>query len=216
MSTPIEQDVPVSVPLYAGPPLVTAERSAIASPIGWSAILAGATVAVGVWLVLHMLGIGIGLIAIDPDDAGTLRGVGIGAGIWSALAPLFGLFVGGLVAGRVAPTINSANAAIHGAVVWALTGIASLILLATAVSSVVQGTAAAGAAVGRGAAAAEQAKRAALEAAEITGQVLLVLSVLMILGLGASIAGAVVSVRRERREHVVLPRAQTTVRTAVQ
>jgi hypothetical protein len=37
---------------------------------------------------------------------------------------------------------------------------------------------------------------------------------LMLLGLGASIAGAVVSVRRERREHVVLPRAQTSVRSA--
>jgi len=50
------------------------------------------------------------------------------------------------------------------------------------------------------------------EAAETTGKVLLVLSILMILGLGASVAGAVVSVRRERREHVVLPRAQTSVR----
>jgi hypothetical protein len=318
MSTPIEPVVepapPLTVPLYAGPPLVTAERSAIASPIGWSAILAGATVAVGVWLVLHMLGIGVGLTAIDPDDAGTLRGVGIGAGIWSAIAPLVALFIGGLVAGRVAPTINSANAAIHGAVVWALTGIAALVLLSAAVSSAVQGAAATGAAVGRGAAAAvgvadegvaldqlglsgddlvapinrrlqaegmppvtaksleaaardtlrravregrldrellvsslarntslsradaeqianriEQrysevraragaakvdVTRTALQAAETAGQVLLVLSVLMLLGLGASIAGAVVSVRRERREHVVLPRAQTSVRSA--
>jgi hypothetical protein len=55
-----------------------------------------------------------------------------------------------------------------------------------------------------------KATRTALQAAETTGKVLLVLSVLLILGLGASIAGAIASVRRERREHVVLPRAQTT------
>jgi hypothetical protein len=292
---------------------VTAERSAIVSPLGWSAIFAGATVAVGVWLVLHMLGIGIGLIAIDPDEVDSLRAIGIGAGIWSVIAPLIALFVGGLVAGRMAPTINTANAAIHGAVVWALTGIAALLLLATAVSSAVRGAAATGAAIGQGAAAAvgmapsdlpieelgltsedllaqvneqlkaegvppvtaaqleaaardalrvavregqldrevlvnalarntqmsrteaervadrieqrlselrarasatgQQATRTALQAAETTGTVMLVLAILMVLGLGASIAGAIVSVRRERREHVVLPRAQTTVRT---
>jgi ElaB/YqjD/DUF883 family membrane-anchored ribosome-binding protein len=213
----------------------------------------------------------------------------------------------------VAPTINTANAAIHGAVVWAITGVTALVLLATAVSSAVQGVASTGAAVRRGAVAAvdrssapsmdelglasddllapinqrlaaegmppvtaasleaaardvlrrglrgeqidrnmlvqalsrntrlsqaeanriaerveqrltdfrtrageleEQAKRTALQAAETTGQVLLVLSILMILGLGASIGGAIVSVKRERREHVVLPRAQTTVRSS--
>jgi hypothetical protein len=261
-----------------------------------------------------MLGIGIGLTAIDPDDAGTLRGVGIGAGVWGAIAPILALFVGGLVAGRMAPTINTANAAIHGAVVWALTGIAALLLISMAVSSAVRGVAATGAAVGRSAVAAmgvtstdlsfedlglasedlvapinkrleseglppvtaaqleaaardalrsavrqgqidremlvqalarntrlsraeaeqvadriqqrmtelrgragevgAQVTRTALQAAETTGKVLLVLSVLMILGLGASIAGAIASVRRERREHVVLPRAQTTVRPA--
>lgn len=313
MATPTETVIPVVTPTYSGPPLVTAERSAIVSPLGWSAIFAGATVAVGVWLVLHMLGIGIGLIAIDPDEADSLRAVGIGTGIWSAIAPLIALFIGGLVAGRMAPTINTANAAIHGAVVWGLTGIAALLLLATAVSSAVRGAADAGAAVGRGAAAAvglapsdvgledlglasedllapinerlaaegvppvtadqleavgrdalrsairgeevdrdllvqslqrntrmsraeaqrvadrieqrvdelqaragavgQQATRTALRAAETTGKVMLVLSILMVLGLGASIVGAIASVRRERREHVVLPRAQTTVRT---
>lgn len=306
MATPTQQPVvPVVVTPSLEIPLVTAERSAIVSPIGWSAILAGAVVAVGVWLVLHLLGIGIGLTAIEPDDAGTLRGVGIGTGVWSAIAPLIALFVGGMVAGRVAPTINTAFAAIHGAVVWALTGIAAMLLISMAVSSAMQGAAATGRAAieATGALAGEvsfedlgvqtddllgpinqrlqaagmppvteaaleaaardalrrvvrgeqvdrelvvsslerntrlsraeaerlamrieqrvetwrertgqRVTRTALQAAETTGKVLLVLSVLMILGLGASIAGAVAGVRRERREHVVLPRAQTTVR----
>lgn len=295
--------------------MVTVERSSIVSPIGWSAILAGATVALGMWLVLHTLGIGIGLTAIDPDDAGTLRGVGIGAGVWSVIAPIIALFIGGLVAGRVAPTINTANAAIHGAVVWGLSALLSLLLISMAVSAAMRGAVATGAAIGQGAAAAvgtaaqgdlsledlgvssqdlvaplnqrleaqgmppvspesieaaardalrtavrqgdldrsmlvdaiarntrlsradaeelaaqiearagdlrtraselgAQAQRTALQAAEVTGRVLLVLSIVMLFGLAAAVGGAIVSVRRERREHVVLPRAHTAVRPA--
>jgi hypothetical protein len=305
MGTPTEPVVTVIEPQAPGTPVVvTAERSAIVSPLGWSAILAGATVALGVWLVLHVLGIGIGLTAVDPEDAGTLRGVGIGTGVWSAIAPILALFIGGLVAGRMAPTINTANAAIHGAVVWALTALVSMILVSMAVSSAVKGAAAAGrgaieAVAGaqledlglsradlvapinerleaeglppvsarsleaaardairsavregkidreqlvqsltrnmaltrpeaervatlveqrvaqareRAGEAGEQATRSALQAAEATGKVLLVLSIVMILGFAAAVAGAIASVRRERREHVVLPRAQTTVR----
>jgi hypothetical protein len=314
MSTPTEPVVPLVTPLYPGPPLVTAERSAIVSPLGWSAILAGVAVAVGVWLVLHTLGIGIGLTAIDPDNPSTLRAIGIGTGVWSAIAPILALFIGGLVAGRMAPTINTANAAIHGAVVWALSGIAALLLLSMAVGSMVQGAASTGAVVARGAVvtigsmqgevtleqlglssedlvgpinrrlqaegappvtaqsleaaardalrmavreervdrgvlvqaltrntnlsradaervadrieqriselrtqaagARQQAEHAALEVADATGKVMLVLSVLMILGLGASVAGSIASVRRERREHVVLPRAQMNVKAS--
>ena len=314
MATPTEPVVPVIEPPFLGGPQVTAERSAIVSPLGWSAILAGAAVSIGVWLILHTLGIGIGLTAIDPDDASTLRGVGIGAGVWSVIAPIIALFIGGLVAGRVAPTINTANAAIHGAVVWAITAIAALLLVVMAVGTAVRGAAATGAAVGQAAGSAlvvtaggmpsgisfedvgitiddlvapinqrlqaegkptitaqqleatardalrrsvregkldrelliravtrntaltradaeqladraerqltelraratelaEQAKHTALQAAETTGKVLLLLSIVMIVGLGASVAGAIISVRRERREHVVLPRMRTT------
>ncbi|HWU89503.1 MAG TPA: hypothetical protein VN253_19715 [Kofleriaceae bacterium] len=321
MTTPIEPVVPpvepLLEPLIVVEPQVTAERSAIVSPLGWSAIFAGAAVAVGVWLVLHTLGIGIGLTAIDPEHASTLRGAGIGAGVWGVIVPIIALFLGGLVTGRVAPTINTANAAIHGAVVWAITAIAALMLFAMAVSAAVRGAAAAGTAVSQAASSmvsaaagsvasgsislpdlgistndlvapinrhleaegkppvtagqlaaatqdairtavrqgridreqviraitsntelsradaeelatraergfnelraqasqlADQAKKTALEAAEATGKVLTVLSFVMIVGLGASILGSIISVRRERREHVVLPRAHTSVR----
>ncbi|HEU0033200.1 MAG TPA: hypothetical protein VFQ53_21355 [Kofleriaceae bacterium] len=313
MATPIDPASVTTMPtdgVRAESVFPTAERSWIASPVGWSSIFAATAVTVGVWLVLHLFGIGLGLTAIEPDDASSLRRVGVGTGIWSLVAPLIALFIGGLVAGRVAPTINTLNAAIHGAVVWALAAIASLILLAIMVGSMVRGLAATGRAVGdvagttagavRGAdrdlfttlgidendlvapvnkrlqeqgmprvspdsmraaareisstfvrrggsidratitdiiarrtelsrADAEQvatqveqkiraggergrellgeAGETALQAAETTGKVVLVLSLMMIVGLGAAIGGSVLSVRRERREHVVLPRA---------
>ena len=56
---------------------------------------------------------------------------------------------------------------------------------------------------------ARDVQHTALEAAETTGKVLLTLSITMLVGLGAAIFGAFLSVRHERREHVVLPRAMT-------
>jgi hypothetical protein len=92
----------------------------------WSAVLAGAFVALGIWFVLHLVGMGIGLIAIDPRDTSTLRSVGLGKGIWSLVAPLFALFLGGLVAARVAGPISRLVGAIHGAVLWSLATIAAV------------------------------------------------------------------------------------------
>ena len=306
MATPTEPVVTVIEPGFVGAPTVTAERTRIASPFGWSAIFAGATVTLGAWLVLHLIGIGIGMTAVDPEDASSLKAVGIGAGAWSLIAPIIALFVGGIVAGRIAPTINAGVAAIHGAVVWGLTMIAALFLVMSLVSTIARGAKSAAGAVGdlageaAGAAgdvsmedlgigskdlvapinqklreqgkpevtakqieavakdvlrssvrsgridqqtvitsverntaltgadaqdlarqlqtkleqarskvgkAGEQVKETALETVEATGKVLLVLALASLLGLGAAIGGSILSVRHERKEHVVLPRA---------
>ena len=66
----------------------------------WSAIFGGALLATGVWILLQVLGTGVGLSAVDTSDASSLRGVGIGTGIWSIIAPLIAMFVGGLLVGR--------------------------------------------------------------------------------------------------------------------
>jgi hypothetical protein len=305
MATPIEPPRPVLT--ETDHVITTAERSVIASPIGWSTIFAAAVVAAAVWLVLHLFGVGVGLTAIDTDDPSSLRGVGIGTGVWSLIAPIIALFIGGLVAGRVAPTINTLNAVIHGAVVWGLTVIASIMVMLMALSALMRGAVkvgstavdVAGASAGqlgkvspgslgldptdlvapindrlrkegmppvtpdqlqgvmkevietsvrqggdisrpmlvdivarrtslsgadaervataiesemsglatRGREVASQAGETAMQAAETTGKLVLSLSVMMMLTLGAAILGSILSVRRERREHVVLPHA---------
>ncbi|MBA3456885.1 MAG: hypothetical protein H0T42_27595 [Deltaproteobacteria bacterium] len=308
MATPVEPVIE-SRTVNPEPELVitTGERSIIASPIGWSTIFAAAVVAGAVWLVLHMFGVGVGLTAIEPDDPSSLRAVGIGTGIWSLIAPVIALFIGGLVAGRVAPTINTLNAVIHGAVVWGLTVLASILMIVMVVSAMLRGAVkvvsttadVAGASAGqlgklpsavgldskdlvapinqrlqregmppvtsdqleavvkevvetsvrtgdinrttmveivarrtalsrpdadkvataieseisgaatRGRELAGQAGETAMQAAETTGKLVLSLSLMMILTLGAAILGSILAVRRERREHVVLPRAST-------
>src|SRR5688500_9590820 len=80
----------------------------------WSAVFAGTALAVGLWILLQMLGMGIGLSAVDTDDAGSLRGVGIGTGIWSVIAPLIAVFVGALLVGRLSGTRDRKVGAMHG------------------------------------------------------------------------------------------------------
>ncbi len=294
-----------------GPEVVipTAERLTVASPIGWSAIFGASVLTLGIWLLLHLFGVGVGLTSINPDETNSLRSLGIGVGVWSMIAPIIALFIGGLVAGRVAPTINTLNAAIHGAVTWAVAMTVGLVVATMMLASVARGVASAGATVvgtaanqvvalgknvggtslsslgldandliapinrsleergmppvrpesveaaarealqtavrqgkldraeveqiiarrtelsqedasrltdeidhrwtelqHRAAGAADQARHAALAAADTTGKVLIGMSVMMVLGLLAAAGGAVLSVRRERREHVRLPR----------
>jgi hypothetical protein len=113
----------------------------------WGSIFAGTLVAVGAWLLLHLLGMGIGLTAIQPHHPGSLRSVGIGTGVWTLAAPILALFVGGLVVGKLASPLDRASGAIHGVVVWALATVVSITLLWMALTAVIGGAVTAGASV---------------------------------------------------------------------
>lgn len=97
--------------------------------IRWSAVLAGTAVALGVWGVFQLLGLGAGLTAIDPDDVRSVKHATLGMGAFSVLAPLLATFAGGLFAARLAATYDRKVAVEHGIVTWGLT--AALGLLAT-------------------------------------------------------------------------------------
>jgi hypothetical protein len=110
----------------------------------WSAVFAGTALSVGLWIMLQALGMGLGLSAVDTDDAGSLRGVGIGTGIWSLIAPLIAVFVGAFLTGRLAGTRERRVGVMHGSVTWALTTAIGLWAVVTLVSTMVNGVARAG------------------------------------------------------------------------
>ncbi|MGE3763394.1 MAG: hypothetical protein AB7L94_14135 [Kofleriaceae bacterium] len=86
--------------------------------------------------MLQILGIGAGLVAIDPDDATSVVPAAIGATAFSTLAPLIAMFAGGWFAARLANTWDRRVAGMHGLVTWGLTsvfGIVTTVLLASAV-----------------------------------------------------------------------------------
>jgi hypothetical protein len=106
--------------------------------MSWSAIFGGAVVSLGIWMLLHSLGLAAGLTAIDPNQQGSLRGIGIGTGVWSVIAPLLALFAGGFVAAYSAGLLDRTSGVIHGLVLWGLTAVAGALLLTMAVATTVR------------------------------------------------------------------------------
>lgn len=139
----MNQDPTITV---AGP-----QPTRIIPAVSWGAIFAGTLVAVGVWLLLHVLGMGAGLTALDPTNTDSLRRAGIGTGVWSLIAPILALFVGGLVVGKLAGPLGRMTGAIHGAVVWSLSTVASMALVWVAATALIGGAAAAGSQMAGGA-----------------------------------------------------------------
>lgn len=90
-------------------------------------MLAGVAVAAGLWGVLQLLGVGAGLVAIDPDDAESARHAVLGMGAWSVLAPLIAMLVGGYVAAKLANTMDQRVAGAHALVMWGVTAILGIV-----------------------------------------------------------------------------------------
>jgi hypothetical protein len=100
----------------------------------WGAVFAGATIAVALWVLLQMIGMGAGLAAIDLDDAGSLRSVGIGTGVWTLLSPLIALFAGGYFAGKLAVTWDQRSGLMHAFIAWAIASIVGVLAIVAVVS----------------------------------------------------------------------------------
>jgi hypothetical protein len=92
----------------------------------WSAVFAGAACSIGLWMLLQLLGLGIGLAAVDVNDVRSLQGAGAGTTAWSLIAPLIAMFLGGLMTGKLAQTYDRKLAGAHGVVMWALTAVVGL------------------------------------------------------------------------------------------
>ncbi|CAN5451300.1 hypothetical protein BH23BAC1_BH23BAC1_17200 [soil metagenome] len=108
--------------------------------ISWGAVFAGLVVAIAVHIALNILGLGIGMGAIDPvADRQPLEGLGVGTMIWYALSLLISLFLGGYVAGRLAGIPRTMASVMHGVLTWALFTIVSVYILAATVGGIVGG-----------------------------------------------------------------------------
>jgi hypothetical protein len=103
--------------------------------LSWGAIFGGTFVALGVWILLYALGLALGLSSVDPNNPTSAKSAGIGTGIWSLIAPLIALFVGGIVAARTAGVVDKLGGALHGAVLWGLSTLVGVIVMGMALSS---------------------------------------------------------------------------------
>jgi hypothetical protein len=109
--------------------------------VSWGAVFAGAFSALGLWLLLYVFGLAIGLSTIDTSRAGSLKSSGMFTGIWGLVAPILALFVGGLVSGRLSGTFARGLGGAHGLVVWGLTAAAGAVVVVMALMAVLSGAA---------------------------------------------------------------------------
>jgi hypothetical protein len=150
------------------------------SGVSWPAVIGGAFTAAAVSLILLALGSGFGLASISPwsgsgASATTFTIVG---GIWLIVTQWVASGVGGYLTGRL--RVKWAGLHTHevffrdtanGFLMWAVTTVIGIVLLASAASSVVSGTARVTASVAGGASAeaARSAVSSSSNAAEPTG-----------------------------------------------
>lgn len=101
----------------------------------WGALWGGLFVAVGIFLLLNMLGMAIGFGVLDPFHSETFRDVGIGAVVWAAIAQVVALFVGGIVAARQAGLVDRFTGMLHGVVLWGFVTVISMAFSVAVVGS---------------------------------------------------------------------------------
>ena len=111
------------------------------SRIAWDGVWSGLLVAVGIFLLLSVLGLAIGISAADiaPNQEGNARELGMGAAVWSGLTLLIALFVGGMVATRSGMVYDRASGMIEGVLVWVLAVLLLIYLASSGISMITSG-----------------------------------------------------------------------------
>jgi hypothetical protein len=105
--------------------------------LSWGAIFAGFVTATVIHITLSLLGIAIGLTTWDVGDPA--RDLGIGVGIWTGISALIALFVGGLTTGRLAGVLTRGDGALHGVIMWGISTLVNLWLLASGAGIILGG-----------------------------------------------------------------------------
>ncbi len=125
--------------------------------VHWGAVIAGALFALGVHIVLGLIGAALGLAAAPANS----KGLGVGAAIWALVTPFVATLCGAWLAIRLSGERESASGYVHGILVWCIGLIAGALFLT--------GTAATGA-MSAGSAASGNLGPAQRVARQVTGQ----------------------------------------------
>lgn len=105
----------------------------------WGAIFIGAITAIGVQVILTVLGVAIGVSSVDQADSAAT--VGVAASIWWLVTGIISLLAGGTVLGRTAGIQRSVDVLLHAFAMWATTAVAGIFLVwATASVAVTAGS----------------------------------------------------------------------------
>lgn len=130
------------------------------SAVSWAAVFAGAVASAALSMTLLTAGTSIGFASVSPwgDDGASATTIGIGAIVWLMFTQIISAGLGGYMAGRLRTKWVNTHSdeahfrdTAHGFLVWALGALIGAMLLTSAVSSVIGGTARLGASAVSGA-----------------------------------------------------------------
>ena len=132
----------------------SSERNA--SAVSWGAIIAGAAAAAALSLILLILGTGLGLSSVSPwaQNGISATAFGVSTILWITLTQVVASGLGGYLAGRLRTKWISAHTdevyfrdTAHGFLAWAIASLATAVMLASVIGSIVSGGVQAGASV---------------------------------------------------------------------
>ncbi|MGZ8237592.1 MAG: hypothetical protein ACXW00_05035 [Methylobacter sp.] len=115
------------------------------SAVSWGAILAGATAAAALALILTMLGTGLGLSAVSPwaYEGISAEAFGISGILWLTITQLIAASVGGYLAGRLRTKWTATPSdeiyfrdTAHGFLAWAVSALMTAALLSSMIGSI--------------------------------------------------------------------------------
>lgn len=113
--------------MVANTAVQTEDLVPVRSRISWSAILAGAVLALSLYFLLALLG---GAVIFSISDKVNAQGLGIGAAIYTILVTAACLFLGGYIASQLTTGENNLEGALYGIFVWAAVFVSLLSLTA--------------------------------------------------------------------------------------
>lgn len=154
MSTERDLHVPVMRP--TGEASVAFGEGPSASAVSWAAIIAGATGAAALSMILLVLGTGLGFSAMSPwaTQGAAAETLGISAIVWISFVAIVASGTGGYLAGRLRVKWAATHTdevyfrdTAHGFLSWALATVATAALLTSAIGSIVGTSAQAGGAL---------------------------------------------------------------------
>lgn len=87
--------------------------------VAWGGILAGAITTIAILFLLNLLGVGIGFSAMAGADPFSFH-LTTGTIIWWSVSNLVAIFLGGMVAARMAGFPSTTDGGIHGFLSWAV------------------------------------------------------------------------------------------------
>lgn len=96
-------------------PLKAADLISVRSRVSWGAIVAGAMVALTIYVVLMLLGVAIG---IEVAVRGTNVDLGVGSGLYTVAVLAIAMFFGGWATSRLAVGEDKTEALLHAVILW--------------------------------------------------------------------------------------------------